>query len=138
MNPQRPASQRRPGRGPESYQRALVIREQLAQADPTNASAQRDLAFRLQNVGDVQQASGDLAAARVNYQRALTIREQLAQADPTNTLAQRDLSVSYEQSRRCPASQRRPGRHAGDYRAGTDDLRSSPRPTQPTPTSSTT
>jgi hypothetical protein len=67
-----------------SYQTALAIAERLAKADPGNAEWQRDLSVSHDNIGDVQQAQGDLAAALSSYQ-----------ADPGNAGWQRDLALTY-------------------------------------------
>jgi hypothetical protein len=72
-----------------------VIRERLAKADPGNAVSQRDLAVAHGNIGDVQRAQGDLAAALSSHQASLVIRERLAKADPGNAVSQRDLVISY-------------------------------------------
>jgi hypothetical protein len=78
-----------------SYQTALAIAERLAKADPGNAEWQRDLSVSHDNIGDVQQAQGDLAAALSSYQASHAIRERLAKADPGNAGWQRDLALTY-------------------------------------------
>jgi tetratricopeptide (TPR) repeat protein len=52
-------------------------------------------AIALLDLGDVQQAQGDLAAALTSYRASHDIFERLAQADPGNAGWQRDLSVSH-------------------------------------------
>jgi hypothetical protein len=46
-------------------------------------------------IGDVQQAQGDLTAALTSYQASLAIAERLAKADPGNAGWHRDLALSY-------------------------------------------
>jgi tetratricopeptide (TPR) repeat protein len=54
-----------------SYQRALPIREQLAQSNPTVTGYQSDLAHTYSTLGLLQAQRGDYAAAVVSYQRAI-------------------------------------------------------------------
>jgi tetratricopeptide (TPR) repeat protein len=72
----------------------LVLSERLAEATPT-PEALRDLSISLNNVGRVQEARGDWAAAEAAYTRSLQLRERLAEATPTPE-ALRDLSVSLD------------------------------------------
>ena len=55
---------------------------------------ERDRSVALYDLGDVQQAQGDLAAALTSYQASHDIFDRLAKADPGNAGWQRDLSVS--------------------------------------------
>jgi tetratricopeptide (TPR) repeat protein len=68
----------------------------LAAAKPDDANYQIGLAAAYDEIGNVQMAQGDLAAALKAYNAGLAIRERLAQSDPGNTAWRRDLSVSYE------------------------------------------
>jgi tetratricopeptide (TPR) repeat protein len=45
-------------------------------------------------IGDAQEAQGDLAGALKSFRESLAIRERLAQSDPGNAGWQRDLSIS--------------------------------------------
>ena len=67
----------------------------LADADPSNATAQRGLSVSYERIGDVQRAQGDDKAAAASYQEGLKIRQKLADADPSSATAQRDLFVSF-------------------------------------------
>jgi tetratricopeptide (TPR) repeat protein len=60
------------------------------------AADERSASVALNDLGNVQQAQGDLAAALTSYQASLAIAERLAKADPGNASWQGDLSVSYE------------------------------------------
>jgi tetratricopeptide (TPR) repeat protein len=62
----------------------------------TAAEDERDSAAALNDLGDVQQAQGDLAAALTSYQGSLAIAEQLANVDPGHAGLQRNLSVPHE------------------------------------------
>ena len=74
--------------------RASPFARKLAEADPGNAVAQRDLSVSLDRIGDVKLQAGDRAGALAAYEESLAIRRKLAEADPGNARAQRDLSVS--------------------------------------------
>jgi Flp pilus assembly protein TadD len=78
----------------EAYQKSLDISLKLAQADPTNAQAQRDLSVSYNKLGDVNLQLGNVPAAREAYQKGLDIFLKLVQADPTNAEAQSDLAYS--------------------------------------------
>ena len=79
----------------QNYQSTLAIAQALADQDPSNAQAQRDLSVSYSKIGDIEQSQGRLEAALQNYQSALAIRQALADQDPSNAEMQRDLSVSY-------------------------------------------
>jgi tetratricopeptide (TPR) repeat protein len=78
----------------EAYQKGLDIRLKLAQADPTNAQAQRDLSVSYEKLGNVNRQLGNVPVAHEAYQKDLDISLKLAQADPTNAQAQLDLADS--------------------------------------------
>jgi tetratricopeptide (TPR) repeat protein len=59
------------------------------------AGDDRDRSVAYVELGDVQVAQGDAAAALVSYRQSLAIRETLAKADPSSAALQRDLWVSY-------------------------------------------
>ena len=68
----------------------------LAAAKPNDTGYQVGLAASYNEVGGVQVAQGDLAAALKSYGDGLAIIQRLAQSHPSNARWQRDLSVSYE------------------------------------------
>ena len=72
---------------------AAVVREALREA---GGKVDRDRMVLLSQLGNVQRAQGDLAAALESYRSGLAIAEKLAASDPSNTGWQRDLSVSHE------------------------------------------
>jgi tetratricopeptide (TPR) repeat protein len=75
----------------------LTTAKRLAQADPTNARAQRDLGVAYEHLGDLMlMAVGNLGEAERLYRNSLAILDRLAQADPTNAEAQGSLSILYE------------------------------------------
>ncbi len=78
----------------DSYWAGLDIRKRLAQADPSNTTAQRNVSVSHNKVGEVLYAQGDLAGALAEYRASLTIRERLAAQDPANAQWQTDLAIS--------------------------------------------
>ncbi|MGZ9130762.1 MAG: toll/interleukin-1 receptor domain-containing protein, partial [Candidatus Binatia bacterium] len=76
------------------YRSAIEIRKELAAADPSNASWQRDLSVSYSKLADVLTAQGQLAAAHSANQASLAIFERLAAADPSNASWQRDVWVT--------------------------------------------
>jgi tetratricopeptide (TPR) repeat protein len=80
----------------ESCQKCLEVSQRLAQLDPSNAEAQRDLSISFDRVGNVTLQLGQTKEALEHYQKGLEVRQRRAQADPNNTQAQRDLSVSFK------------------------------------------
>jgi serine/threonine protein kinase len=79
----------------KEYQAGYELAKQLADADPKNALAQRDLSISYEKLGNVMLQLGQTKEALEFYQRGLTVSQRLAEADPKNALAQRDLSFSY-------------------------------------------
>jgi hypothetical protein len=57
----------------ESYKASLAIRERLAEADPTNAGWQRDLAISYGRVGMMDAVSGQSHAALDNFRKGRDI-----------------------------------------------------------------
>jgi tetratricopeptide (TPR) repeat protein len=80
----------------QAYQKELELCEALAQADPNNADAKRDLAFSHQRLGDVHLRRGATDEALQSYQKSLELREALAQADPNNADAKSNLAFSHQ------------------------------------------
>jgi serine/threonine-protein kinase len=78
------------------YQLALGLSKRLADADPKDARAQRDLSFSFDKIGDVLLRQGKVQQALGQYREGLKIRQRLADADPKNAQAQRDLSISFD------------------------------------------
>jgi tetratricopeptide (TPR) repeat protein len=58
------------------------------------ADTPRNKSVALNTLGDVQVATGDLAAARKSFEESLQIDRRLAEANPSSAAAQRDVSVS--------------------------------------------
>jgi hypothetical protein len=76
-----------------AYRAGLAIAERLAAADPSSATAQRDLFVSHNKVGDVLVAQGQGEAALAAYRAGLAIAERLAAADPSSATTQRDLTI---------------------------------------------
>ncbi len=66
-----------------------------AQMAADTAADDRSQSVAFGELGNVQSAQGDLAAALTSFQAGLAIAEHLAQTDPGNAGWQRDLIVSY-------------------------------------------
>jgi tetratricopeptide (TPR) repeat protein len=78
-----------------AYRDSLAAREQVAKADPANATWQHELAVAYEKMGDRQGAQGNVGAALKSYRDGLAVRERLAKSDPTNAAWQRDLAASF-------------------------------------------
>ncbi|MBI5424986.1 MAG: toll/interleukin-1 receptor domain-containing protein [Opitutae bacterium] len=81
----------------EYYERSLAVREQLVEANPQSAPAQRDVSVSLNKLADFlaqRGQTGDGKKALEYYERSLAVREQLVEANPQSAPAQRDVSVS--------------------------------------------
>jgi tetratricopeptide (TPR) repeat protein len=68
--------------------------ESAAEKALATAGDDRERSIAFTELGDVEVARGDLAAAQQRFAQSLGIRENLARANPTSADAQRDLSVS--------------------------------------------
>jgi len=79
----------------ENEQAALVIRKELADADPTNALDRRNLADQLMLTANAQVENGEMAAALNGYRSSLDIFKGLSSADLRNSEASRGLSFVY-------------------------------------------
>ncbi len=66
-----------------------------AQHASDTARSERDQEVALNEMGDIEEKQGDMAAAPASYRKAIGIAETLAGRDPGNTDGQRDLSVCY-------------------------------------------
>jgi tetratricopeptide (TPR) repeat protein len=77
------------------FQHGLVVLQALADTDPNDVRARRDLSMAFQRVGDAHVGLGQKAEALANYQHSVDIEQTLARAEPDNLRAQRDLSISY-------------------------------------------
>jgi len=70
--------------------------QETAQHAAETATADRDRAVALSELGALQANQGDLAGARTSYREGLAIFRALAKADPRSAAKQRDLSISLE------------------------------------------
>ncbi len=77
------------------HDRAMKILEALANADPKDAQARRDLFVSYSRLGDVYLRLGDTDKALQHYRKGLELREALNRADPNDAQARRDVFVSY-------------------------------------------
>ncbi|HAA70659.1 MAG TPA: hypothetical protein DCE55_16090, partial [Planctomycetaceae bacterium] len=79
------------------YQRSFEIAQRLAQENPTDITAQHELAISLWTLGSVSRQKGKIEQAVDYYRQALESREQLAQQYPRNTQVLDNLAYAYDQ-----------------------------------------
>ena len=77
------------------FGQALDIQQRLADANPSVAELQRDVAMSHNNIGAMFSQTGDLAGARVACGKALLIQQKLAEANPSVTAFQIELARSH-------------------------------------------
>jgi tetratricopeptide (TPR) repeat protein len=70
--------------------------QELAQSDPSNYQARRNLAVAHGRLGGVLDRMGDSVGALQNYEKALEVQQKMASDNPDNAQARRELSVVYE------------------------------------------
>ncbi|HHK41249.1 MAG TPA: tetratricopeptide repeat protein, partial [Planctomycetaceae bacterium] len=75
---------------------SLQIVRALAQADPNNAQAQRDVTVILIGLGDVVWETEAYDHCRRYYVEALGIRQELLESQPNHPQALRDVALCYE------------------------------------------
>jgi serine/threonine protein kinase len=89
------AQRGKPSQALESHRKALAIRQELADADPSITSYQSHLASSHMNIGGIMMDTGKPAQAMLAYRQALAIRQRLADGNPTATASQNDLATSH-------------------------------------------
>src|SRR5262249_11617578 len=77
------------------YERSRRIREQLAESDPTNLTAQRDLALIYDRIGNLYTTDERYEEALDVYRKSLAIRQKAAAVDQGNPSAKRDVAISH-------------------------------------------
>jgi tetratricopeptide (TPR) repeat protein len=77
------------------WQKAVAIRQKLADANPTVPSFQFDMAKCINNIGWVLNKTGKPAEALKEHQKALAILQELADANPAVTAFQTVLGMSH-------------------------------------------
>jgi tetratricopeptide (TPR) repeat protein len=77
------------------YQDGLEISRRLAESNPGDAQAQRDLSISYNKLGDVTLQLGQTADALKCYQDGLEISRRLAESNAGDAQAQRDLMYSH-------------------------------------------
>lgn len=75
------------------FEPALREAERLADNDPGNLQAQRDLALQLNKVGQILESLGRFDDGRAALERSVRVREQMYRFDPTKQHA-RDLGLA--------------------------------------------
>ena len=79
----------------DHMQRAIVMLEKIAAADPQNARALREVGYAYYQLGRILNDGGDHSGALRNRQRALEIRQAIAAQDPKNQQARFDLATAH-------------------------------------------
>jgi tetratricopeptide (TPR) repeat protein len=102
----------------DTYNRALQIRESLAEANPTNAVGVRDVSDVYQRLGSLLEHTGDYWASLEMSRKGLEISERLFQADPANFEVRRDIMLLDDQIGRAYLK-------LADYAASEKSLRTS-------------
>ncbi len=120
------------------YQKSMAIRTRLADADPKNVQAQRNLSVSYERLGNVTQRLDQTTQARDYYRKAVEICLRLAEADPKNAQAQRDLGVSYTCLGDLRGGRERPPRPLTSTRTSWRSASGWPRRTRRTPRSKMT
>jgi serine/threonine-protein kinase len=85
----------KPADGLQEYQKALAIRQKVADANPAVTEVQRDLARSHNMVGLSLFWMEQPAEALKEYQQALAIQQKVADANPAGTQFQSDLARSH-------------------------------------------
>ena len=83
----------------KNYQKALQLRQAIAQQEKPEILAQRDLAFSMSKVGDGQFFNGQTEHALADYERALRLQTAVLQRNPSDPESQKVMG--YIQNRRC-------------------------------------
>ena len=81
-----------PDEARQLYEESLEIFKRLAEREPENTEAHRDLSLSLNNIAEIRQRQ-DPAAALTLYEQSLEIAKLLAEREPESTEVQRDLGV---------------------------------------------
>ena len=76
------------------YEQGREISQRLADADPKDVQAARDLMISCNKLSDVTLQVGDVAAALKYCEQGREISQRLADADPKDAQAERDLVIS--------------------------------------------
>ena len=78
-----------------SFVQALEIQQRLADASPSSAELQREVAMSHNNIAAMLSRIGDLAGAFASCGKALAIQQRLAEANPSVTAFQLELARSH-------------------------------------------
>jgi tetratricopeptide (TPR) repeat protein len=106
----------RPTEALESHQKALAIRQKLADANPAVVRFQRNLAQSHNLLGRLLASQQRFAEAFAALDAGLAIREKLASADPKNTEYITDLGYSHAYRGWARVRSGEPSRAASDLR----------------------
>jgi tetratricopeptide (TPR) repeat protein len=80
----------------DGYQKLLIERQKLVDADGSNSDHQRNLSNILETIADALSKQEKYGDALDSYVKSIAIRNKLASSEPSNQGWQRELAVSYE------------------------------------------
>ena len=78
-----------------ALRKGVATLESLADDDPDNSRARREVGWGYKQLGDALMAAGDDAGALASYQKSVSIKEKFAAADPRNAQASFDLATGH-------------------------------------------
>jgi cytochrome c-type biogenesis protein CcmH/NrfG len=84
--------------------KAMLIRQDLAARDPSNARSRLLLALNYMDEGDVLVAAKKLDLAQKSYSSALSLLQPMAESDPINVLKRRAVAAARLRLERLGAS----------------------------------
>ncbi len=79
----------------DNYNRALTLRQQVADSDPHDVNARDTVARAQKSIGDVYLKARDPLYAVAYYQEALRLVAARAASDPANAVVRERLAYSY-------------------------------------------
>jgi tetratricopeptide (TPR) repeat protein len=79
----------------EKLQEAVAIFNAQAREDPSNASAQNDVAINHSKIGELLNLGGRTVEARREFERALVIHQRIAALDPENARLRFEVASDY-------------------------------------------
>jgi tetratricopeptide (TPR) repeat protein len=80
----------------DGYQKLLIERQKLVDADGSNSGHQRNLSNILETIADVLSKQKKYSDALDSLTKSIATRKKLASSEPSNQEWQRELGVSYE------------------------------------------
>jgi eukaryotic-like serine/threonine-protein kinase len=79
----------------DSVKRGVAMLETLSAKNPDNERARRDVGHAYYQLGEMQDAAGDLTGGLETRRKAFAVRRQIAAQDPKNVQARFDLATAH-------------------------------------------